>query len=123
MRGAITANTSRGAPSAALAGAPPGVRPSFVAPPPARRLNLEISNRSGCRLEIHLTHRKQTTAYNSNRQKTRGLQVRNSARGSMGLGFVGEGRGGPPAPPGLGGPYIRRCFCALSLGPNHAPRA
>jgi len=22
-----------------------------------------------------------------------------------------------------GGPHIRRCFCAISLGPNHAPGA
>ena len=121
MRGAITASTSRGAPSAALAGAPPGARPSFLAPPPARRSNMKNSNREPLGLESHLTPRKQRIGYHSNREKTRGLRVRNSARGSMGLGFVGEGRGGPPDPPGLGGPYIRCCFCALSRGPNHAP--
>ena len=123
MHGAISAGTSRGAPSAVLAGAPPGVRPSFLAPPPARRSNMKNSNREPLGLESHLTLRKQRIGYDSNREKTRGLRVRNSARGSMGLGFVGEGRGGPPAPPGLGGPYISRRFCTLSLGPNHAPGA
>ena len=81
------------------------------------------SNREPLGLESHLTPRKERTGHRSNREKTRGLQVRNSARGSMRLGLVGEGRGGPPAPPGLGGPYISRRFCALSLGPNHAPGA
>jgi hypothetical protein len=49
------------------------LRPSFLPPPPAHRQNLKISNREPLRLEIRLTHTKQTLHHHSNRENNASL--------------------------------------------------
>ena len=86
MRGAIAIRirTCRGGPSAPSADAPPGfrpsIRPSSLAPIPARHPNLKNSNREALRRVraddsarrnddvINVTHTKQTTRPHSNRE-------------------------------------------------------
>jgi hypothetical protein len=55
-------------------------QPSFPPPPPAHRSNLKISNRESLRLEIPVTHTKQTIRYHSNREFETLFQVTASTR-------------------------------------------